>query len=72
MMTKKSPFVSQPLQRGQIWEVANSNVLIGQVGKRLVHYKKYKNTARGVPSLLADKEDLERYFRENNAILVQE
>jgi hypothetical protein len=71
-MRKKTQAVIQPFRRGQIWEVADTNLLIAEVGKILVHYKRYKTTAKGVPTSLSAKEDLEKYLKQNKAILVQE
>jgi hypothetical protein len=59
------PFVS-----GQVWQLADSNLQIGVVGKTLVHYKHFKGQARRAPISLALKEVLEKYLRVNKAVLV--
>ena len=69
-MKKKSRLTLQPFQAGQVWEVAGSNLLIGDVGKTLVHYKRYKGKPRGVPTSLSAKGDLEKYLLENKAVLL--
>ncbi len=65
---------------GQVWEVGDSNLQIDEVGKILVHYRRYQGAAktrhkrptRGVKASMAAKADLEDYLKRNNAILVQE
>ncbi|MBI5384349.1 MAG: hypothetical protein HZA90_06635 [Verrucomicrobia bacterium] len=71
-MRKKSRFALKPVAPGQVWEVADSHLQIAEVGKTLVHYKRYKGKARGVPSSLAAKRDLEEYLKQNKGVLVQE
>jgi hypothetical protein len=71
-MPKKKQTALKPIQTGQIWEVGDVCLSIGQVGKTLVHYKRYKGKARGVPSSLAAKTELEKYLKENKAVLTQE
>jgi len=62
-----------PFQSGQIWKMESSNVEIGLVGKRLVHYKYHKGQAKGspTPSSLSGKEALERFLQDNRATLTQ-
>ena len=69
---KKNRFTLKPFEAGQIWEVADVSLRIDQVGKTLVHYKRYKGKSRGVPTSLTAKGELEKYLKENKAILVQE
>jgi hypothetical protein len=69
---KKSRYSLKPFEPGQIWEVADTRLQISQVGKRLVHYKRYKVAARGVPTSLAAIPELEKFLRQHRAILVQE
>jgi hypothetical protein len=71
-MIRKRRSVSRPFEKGQVWEVADSSVLIAEVGKTLVHYKRFKNMTKGMPTLLTSKRDLEKYLNENQAILVQQ
>jgi hypothetical protein len=71
-MKRKPRAVIKPFQSGQIWEVADSNLQIGLVGKTLVHYKHYKGKTKRAPVSLAAKTVLEKYLLDNNAILVQE
>ena len=62
----------QPLQTGQIWQMADSQVKIGTVGKRLVHYKYYKGDTKRPPSSLANLVVLEKFLRANNATLLRQ
>lgn len=62
----------KPLQTGQVWEVADTNLRIGLIGKTLIHYKRYKGKTRGVPSSITSRTELERFLKENNAVLVRE
>ena len=62
----------QPFQTGNVWELKDSFLRIGEVGKRLVHYRHYKGKDPRGPSSLSSKLDLGKYLAENKAILVQE
>jgi len=70
-MKKKLRSALKPFEPGQIWEVENSCLQIGQVGKTLVHYKRYKGKSRGVPTSLSGIKDLEKYLIANKAVLVE-
>jgi len=70
-MTKKSRSPLKPLQLGQVWELEDSNLQIGLVGKRLVHYKQFKGNNRvRVAASLAGIGALQKYLRQNKAVLV--
>jgi len=71
-MKRKTRTSITPIQSGQIWELADSNLQIDLVGKTLVHYKHYKGKTKRAPVSLAAKTVLEKYLVENKAILVQE
>ena len=58
-----------PLQTGQVWELEGSNVHIGLIGKTLVHYKHFKGDTKRAPISLSGKTVLEKYLKENKAIL---
>lgn len=60
------------LRSGQVWELQDSNLLIGLIGKTLVHYKHYKGKTKRAPISLTGIKVLEEYLKENKAILVQE
>jgi len=59
------------LETGQIWEMEDSNLHIGIVGKTLVHYKHFKGAVKRAPNSLASKTVLEKYLKQNKAVLVQ-
>ncbi|HEY6169456.1 MAG TPA: hypothetical protein VI454_15550 [Verrucomicrobiae bacterium] len=58
-------------QDGQIWELAESEIHIGMVGKRLVHYKHYRNAIKRAPVSLANQQALGDYLIAQKAVLVQ-
>ena len=68
---KKAQMPQKPLETGQIWRVADANVHIGVVGKRLVHYKLFKGTAKRAPVSLLGKEALEQYLKANKGVLIR-
>lgn len=55
-----------------MWELQDSNLQIGLIGKTLVHYKHYKGKTKRAPISLTGIKVLEEYLKENKAILVQE
>ena len=71
-MMERRLITLKPFQSGQVWELADSNVQIGLVGKFLVHYRHYKTKQPRVPTSLTSKVKLEKFLRENRATLVQE
>lgn len=68
MKCKTQPPV-QPLQDGQIWKMADSNLQITHVGKLLVNYRIYKDKFKGKATLLTSKLVVENYLKENKAVL---
>jgi len=69
-MKQKTPISLYPLQAGQVWQMAGSNLHIGMVGKRLVHYKLLKGQTKRAPICLSGKEVVERYLKASKAVLV--
>ena len=67
MKCKTQPLV-QPLQDGQIWKMADSNLQITHVGKLLVNYRIYKDKFKGKATLLTSKLVVENYLKENKAV----
>jgi hypothetical protein len=60
-----------PFVTGQVWQMQNSRLQIGMIGKTLVHYKHFRgNTARS-PVSLTGRAALEKFLRENDAVLVK-
>ena len=70
-MMKKGRIPFEPFQSGQVYELETSSVLIGQVGKLLVHYKHYRGKDPRGPTSLSAKTQLEKFLREKKAVLVQ-
>jgi len=61
----------KPLETGQVWRMGGSNLHVELVGKRLVHYKLVKENAKRTPTSLSVKTVVEKYLKENKAVLVQ-
>ncbi|MBA4147899.1 MAG: hypothetical protein H0X66_07260 [Verrucomicrobia bacterium] len=57
------------LEKGQKWELKDSSIQIGIVGKRLVHYKHFKGQIKRAPLSIASIPVLETYLTENKAVL---
>ena len=68
-MKCKTQTLVQPLQDGQIWKMADSNLQITHVGKLLVNYRIYKDKFKGKATLLTSKLVVENYLKENKAVL---
>jgi hypothetical protein len=62
----------QPLESGQVWEVAGMNLQVSLVGKLLVHYKLAKPGAVRIPNLVNGRATIEKYLKKNKAVLVKE
>lgn len=69
--TRKTWPIRQPLESGQIWQMEDSHLEIGLIGKTLVHYKHYRGVMKRSPVSLLNKDALERFLQENRAVLVQ-
>lgn len=69
--TRKNRALLQPFQSGQIWQMEGSNLEIGLIGKTLVHYKHYKGELKRSPVSLANKDSLERFLQDKQAVLLQ-
>ena len=61
--------VAPELETGQIWEMENSNLRIGLIGKTLVHYKHYKGTCPRASVSLTGKAALKEYLAKHKAVL---
>jgi hypothetical protein len=59
----------EPFQSGQVWQMADSSVQIGLVGKLLVHYWYYKTKQLKVPISLISEVKLAKFLKENRAAL---
>jgi len=70
--TQKSKTLLAPIQNGQVWQLNDSHLRIGLVGRTLVHYKHYKGLAKRPPILLSGKQALEEFLRAHCAVLLPE
>jgi hypothetical protein len=75
---KKSPSKASsvmaltPFAKGQVWQIGDVNVAVTQVGKILVHYKRYKAKRPGTPTTMSSIRDLQEYLVTSKAVLVSE
>jgi hypothetical protein len=69
---RKTPVPLPSFESGQIWQIGDTNLQIGLVGKRLVHYKHYKAQAKRPSTQLLGKSALESFLQKNAAILLPE
>jgi hypothetical protein len=61
-----------PLTKGQVWRLNDEITChIGEVGKRLVHYKMFKGKPVRIPSTLGNLEVLAKHLKAKKAVLVQ-
>jgi hypothetical protein len=70
--TRKNRVLLQPFQSGQIWQMEDSHLEIGLIGKTLVHYKHYKGQMKRSPVSLLNKDALARFLLDNQAVLVRQ
>ena len=61
---------SPPLEKGQMWQIGDITVHVTQVGKLLVHYKRYKVVKPGTPTALTSIRELQAYLNTNKAVMV--
>ena len=64
-------FRLQPLEAGQVWRMAESNLQVGMIGKLLVHYKLGKPDAVRIPNSCSGIATVEKYLKKNKAVLVK-
>jgi hypothetical protein len=71
-MKSKSRIPTPIIATGQVWRL-NDEVTchIGEVGRRLVHYKMFKGKPVRVPSTLGNKEVLAKHLKARKAVLMQ-
>jgi hypothetical protein len=60
-----------PLQTGQVWQLADSHLRIGLVGRTLVHYKHCKGLVKASPVYLSSKAALQEFLERHNAVLLE-
>ncbi len=61
----------QPLETGQLWQVAGLNFEVGLIGKWLVHYKLSKPNAVRIPNSVSGRTTIEKYLKKNKAVLLK-
>ena len=71
MIKPKSRIPVKLLETGQTWRMEGSRLLVELVGKHLVHYKLIKGEAKRTPLSLSNKRSVEKYLKDNKAVLVQ-
>jgi hypothetical protein len=71
MKKPKNRIALKPLESGQVWRMGDSNLHVELVGKRLVHYKLIKVNAKRTPTSLSVRTVVEKYLKENKAVLVR-
>ena len=71
MKKPKRRIALEPLESGQVWRMGDSNLHVELVGKRLVHYKLIKVNAKRTPTSLSVRTVVEKYLKENKAVLVR-
>ena len=69
-MNQKSRIPLKLLEAGQVWRMEDSHLDIDLVGKYLVHYKLIKHEAKRTPMSLSNKKAVEKYLKDNKAVLV--
>src|SRR6185503_11330509 len=67
----KNRVVLQPFESGQVWQMEGSDLEIGLIGKTLVHFKHYKADMKRSRVSLLNKDALERFLQDNQAVLVR-
>jgi hypothetical protein len=70
-MNQKSRIPLKPLVTGQIWRMEDSRLHVDLVGKHLVHYKLIKHEAKRTPMSLSNIKAVEKYLKDNKAVLVE-
>ena len=61
----------QPLEAGQVWQMAELNLQVGLVGKLLVHYKLAKPDAVRIANSVGGRTTVEKYLKTNKAVLIR-
>ena len=71
LIKQKSRVPLKPLQTGQVWQMEDSHLHVDLVGKHLVHYKLVRREAKRTPMSLSNIKAVEKYLKDNKAVLVQ-
>ncbi len=70
-MKAKSSVPWPAIATGQVWRMNDTTCHIGEVGKRLVHYKMFKGKPTRIAPTLGNKEVLAKHLKAKKAVLVQ-
>jgi hypothetical protein len=60
------------LKMGQVWQLTDSKIEIGFVGRTLVHYRQVKGTMPRPATQLSSQATLEKELKAGKAVLVDE
>jgi len=69
---QNSSFTAVPFELGQVWQLSDSRLEIGLVGRTLVHYRHFKEPTFRSPTQLSAKGALEKFLKKHNAVLVKD
>jgi hypothetical protein len=58
-----------PLEAGQLWRMADANLVVSMVGKLLVHYKLGRPDAIRVANSCNGIKTIEKYLKAHHAVL---
>ena len=72
IIMQNSSFTAVPFELGQVWQLSDSRLEIGLVGRTLVHYRHFKEPTFRSPTQLSAKAALEKFLKKHNAILVKD
>ena len=71
-MSLKNGTPRPALTAGQVWRISDEITChIGEVGKRLVHYKMFKGKPTRIAPTLGNREALEKHLKAKKAVLVE-
>ncbi|PYJ03048.1 MAG: hypothetical protein DME25_13750 [Verrucomicrobia bacterium] len=70
-MNQRSRTTVADLQNGQTWRFEDGHLLISLVGKHLVQYKLFRGETKRTPTSMSPRKAVEKYLRENKAVLVR-
>ena len=70
LMHQKSRIPLKLLETGQVWRMEDSHLDINRVGKYLVHYKLIKHQAKRTPMSISNIKEVEKYLKDNKAVMV--
>ena len=71
-MKAKNRISSIALEKGQLWKLEDTHIQIVEVGKTLIHYKRFSNLKqKGVPTKLERAGTVADFLKAKRATLVQ-